>query len=285
MHDFMEQKYDILLCTSIIESGLDLPRVNTMVIDNAHMFGLADLYQLRGRVGRSHHQAYCYLIVPEGKRLKPEAGNRLDAIRRFTELGSGWNVAMRDLEIRGAGELLGASQHGQMVSIGYSLFEELIREEAAQLKGVERCGVSDVRVEIPGDSYIPPSYVPDVSERVRIYRSFWRAASEKDIDDWTAYLEDRFGEPEEPVRNTALRARIGYLARESGIEEVVISGSTGRLVFRPGAGLSDPIPSSAKVRVTAEKTGRVVLTVVLRDLSGKEKTERVLDLMRFIAPR
>jgi len=97
MHSFMEGEYQILLSTSIIESGLDLPRVNTMIIDNAHMFGLADLYQLRGRVGRSHHQAYCYLVVPAGKKLKPEARNRLDAIRKFTELGSGWNVAMRDL--------------------------------------------------------------------------------------------------------------------------------------------------------------------------------------------
>ncbi|MBN2587745.1 MAG: transcription-repair coupling factor [Candidatus Fermentibacteraceae bacterium] len=284
MHDFMEHRYDVLLSTSIIESGLDLPRVNTMVIDNAHMFGLADLYQLRGRVGRSHHQAYCYLIVPEGKRLKPEAGNRLDAIRRFTELGSGWNIAMRDLEIRGAGELLGASQHGQMVSIGYSLFEELIREEAAQLKGVDRGDMSDVRVEIPGDSYIPPSYIPDVSERVRIYRSFWRAESERDIDGWTEYLKDRFGEPEDPVRNTVLRARMGYLARESGMEEVVVSGSTGRLVFRPGARLSDPLPASAKVRVTAEKTGRVVLEVALKGLSDQEKIARLLDLMRFLAP-
>ena len=284
MHDFMEQKFDILLSTSIIESGLDLPRVNTMFIDNAHMFGLADLYQLRGRVGRSHHQAYCYLIVPGNRKLKPEARNRLDAIRRFTELGSGWNVAMRDLEIRGAGELLGSSQHGQMISIGYSLFEELIREEAAKLKGEGEERSPEVRVEIPGDSYIPPEYVPDVSERVRIYRSFWRAGSEDDIDQWLSYLKDRFGEPEEPVRNCAVRARIALLARRSGVEEVVVGGSEARLVFSRGTKVRESLPVSGKFTVSLEKTGRIVLSLSLKGLPSSGGTERVLDLMRFFSP-
>lgn len=282
MHDFMEQKFDVLLSTSIIESGLDLPRVNTMVIDNAHMFGLADLYQLRGRVGRSHHQAYCYLVVPEDRKLKPEARNRLDAVRRFTELGSGWNIAMRDLEIRGAGELLGSSQHGQMISIGYSMFEELIREEAARLKGEDSGPMPDVRVEIPGDSYIPPSYVPDVSERVRIYRSFWRARSEKDIDRWAEYLSDRFGEPGEPVRNCILRARTGHLARLSGIEEVVVGGTHARLVFSPGAPKARKLPGDVKVSVSVEKTGRIIMKVALRGLGESGKAERVMDLIRYL---
>ncbi|OPL19130.1 MAG: hypothetical protein AVO35_12285 [Candidatus Aegiribacteria sp. MLS_C] len=282
MHRFMEGEYDMLLSTSIIESGLDLPRVNTMLIDNAHMFGLADLYQLRGRVGRSHHQAYCYLIVPRGRKLNPEARERLDAVRRFTELGSGWNVAMRDLEIRGAGEFLGASQHGHMISIGYSMFEELIREEASRLRGTDPDARREVRVEIPGNSYIPEEYVPDVAERVRIYRCFWRAGSEEDIDQWAGYLRDRYGEPEEPVRNTVTRARIALLARMSGAEEVVVSGRSGRLVFSSGAASSGTLPKNLRLRVIPEKTGRISVTVDLVDLAEERKTDRMLELLRFI---
>ncbi len=281
MHEFMEGHYDLLLCTSIIESGLDLPRVNTMMIDNAHMFGLADLYQLRGRVGRSHHQAYCYLIVPDKSKLKPEAANRLDAIRRFTELGSGWNIAMRDLEIRGAGELLGASQHGQIISIGYRMFEELIRQEAKHLEGLDTMPETNVRVEIPGDSFIPQTYIPDVSERVRIYRIVWRASREKDIDEWIEYLSDRFGEPGESVLNCAERARIGYLAAGAGIEEVVIDSSKARIVFRPGTITSSSAPDSFKVKVTVEKTGRIMAVVNLRDLSDREKVKRTISILRF----
>ncbi|MEN8208096.1 MAG: transcription-repair coupling factor, partial [Candidatus Fermentibacteria bacterium] len=284
MHAFMEGEYDILLCTSIIESGLDLPRVNTIIIDNAHMFGLADLYQLRGRVGRSHHQAYCYLIVPEKRKLKPEAANRIDAIRRFTEFGSGWNIAMRDLEIRGAGELLGASQHGQMISIGYALFEDLIRQEARRLEGEDIGEDTDVRVEIPGDSFIPPVYVPDVMERVRIYRNVWKASSEKDIDEWIEYLSDRFGEPEESVLNCADRARIGYLARKAGIEEVVLSGTGARVVFSAGSEASRSAPDSMKVSVSVEKTGRIVVNVSLKGLTDSEKVKRTLSFLRYLNP-
>ncbi len=285
MHAFMEGQYDILLCTSIIESGLDLPRVNTIIIDNAHMFGLADLYQLRGRVGRSHHQAYCYLIVHESSKLKPEARNRIDAIRRFTELGSGWNIAMRDLEIRGAGELLGASQHGQMISIGYAFFEELIRQEARHLEGIDTGTEKDVRVEIPGDSFISSSYVPDVSERVRIYRNVWRVSCEREIDEWIEYISDRFGAPEEPVLNCAERARIGYLARISGIEEVVVSASVARVVFNPGADVARSAPDNLKVKITVEKTGRIIVNINMKGLTDKEKVKRTLSILRYFTPQ
>ncbi len=296
MHSFMEGRYDILLCTSIIESGLDLPRVNTIFIDNAQMFGLAELYQLRGRVGRSHHQAYCYLIVPENQKLKPEARNRLDAIRRYTELGSGWNIAMRDLEIRGAGELLGASQHGQMISIGYALFERLIEQEVKRLKGLNLDSDVTVRVEIPDDSFIPPEYIPDVSERVKIYRSVWRADSEDKIDEWIEYLTDRFGKPEQPVLNCAERARLHYLARGSGIEEVVISGSKALLVFSPGAEVSRSAPDGFRTSVRdrkvscldgfrlstkVEKTGRIIVSIDLKGVSHEGQIKKTAHFLRL----
>lgn len=280
MHSFLEGKYDILLCTSIIESGLDLPRVNTIFIDNAHMFGLADLYQLRGRVGRSHHQAYCYLIVPEHRKLKPEAGNRLDAIRRYTELGSGWNIAMRDLEVRGAGELLGASQHGQMTSIGYSMFEELIKQEAKRLNGEEIDSDVTVRIEIPGDSFIPSEYIPSVSERVRIYRNAWRVESEEQIDEWIEYLTDRFGVPEQPVLNCSKRARLNYLASRAGVEEVVISGRRARVVFLPGTEVSRSAPDEMQLSITMEKTGRIVVFIELDGLSKEEQINRTVTFLR-----
>jgi len=219
-------------------------------------------------------------VVPAGKKLKPEARNRLDAIRKFTELGSGWNVAMRDLEIRGAGELLGSSQHGQMISIGYSLFEDLIREEAQRLRGEGSPVSRQVRVEIPGDFYLPSAYVPDVTERIRIYRSVWKARSESDIDRWLDYLRDRFGDTGEPVENCALRARIGFLASEAGVEEVVVTSASARLVFAPGAEVDGRIDFPGRPSVKLEKTGRVIVTLGLRGIEEDARMDETLKLLR-----
>ena len=171
-----------------------------------------------------------------------------------------------------------------MISIGYALFEDLIRQEARRLEGIETGQDSDVRVEIPGDSFIPPSYVPDVAERVRIYRNVWRASCESDIDEWIDYLSDRFGEPEESVLNCAKRARIGYLARKACIEEVVISGSLARMVFSPGTEVSRSSPDNLKISVTVEKTGRKVATGHVKGLSDSEKVIRTLSLLRYLSP-
>ncbi|MFO7950483.1 MAG: transcription-repair coupling factor [Candidatus Fermentibacteraceae bacterium] len=264
MHEFVSGEHEILLCTSIIESGLDMPRVNTIFIDNAHMFGLAELYQLRGRVGRSHRRAYCYLIRPGGARkLRPEARNRLQTIKRYTELGAGWHIAMRDLEIRGAGELLGSSQHGHMQSIGYAMFESLIGEEVARLKQGHLRRPKGVRVELPGKAFIPADYMPDLVERVRLYRSVWRAEDEDDVDQWLEMVQDRFGEPPEAVLGCAGRSRVHLLAESAGVEEVVASSGELRLVVSAeGPGLrrlSRELGAAAEVR--PERTGRKVCRV------------------------
>ncbi len=280
MHGFMEGDFDILLSTAIIESGLDLPRVNTIFIDDAHTFGLAELYQLRGRVGRSHHQAYCYLLIPGLRRLPPEARARLDAIQRYTQLGSGWSIAMRDLELRGAGELLGASQHGQMISIGYAMFEELLRQESRRLEGMGEEVRRTVRVEIPGETYIPESYMPDVADRVRMYRAVWRAGSEEAIDGWLESLRDRWGDPDQPVLSCARRARVHLLARRAGAEEVVVSGGAARIVFPPES-LSEgyAFPGSG-VRLEVEPTGRAVLRVSVRGVDEEAAVSRIADVLR-----
>lgn len=285
MHSFIEGEYRILLCTSIIESGLDLPRVNTIFIDNAHTFGLADLYQLRGRVGRSHHRAYCYLLTPGGKtRLKPESRGRLEAVQRYTQLGSGWHVAMRDLETRGGGELLGAGQHGHVDSVGYSMFEELLSREIRALKGEMAGPVTSVRVEIPGKAYIPVEYMPDTSERVNLYRWVWRAPGEETVEEWLSYIRDRFGEVPEPVRGVAERSRIHFLAGRAGIEEVVVAGATARVVFSAAtAPEKDKALSLAGAGWTVRKepTGRLVMEGRIMGAPGEEGKETLSAVLRI----
>lgn len=286
MHAFMAGEYQMLLCTSIIESGIDLPRVNTMFIDNAQNFGLAELYQLRGRVGRSHHRAYCYLLTPGGLgRLKPEGRNRLEAIQRYTRLGSGWHIAMRDLELRGAGEFLGAGQSGQVDAVGYSMFEELLAREVGILKG-EKGSPADfqTRTDIPGAAYIPEEYMPDTAERVHLYRWVWRAGNEEKIDDWLDYVRDRFGSLPDPVAGVALRARVNTLALQCGIEDVVVAGAAASLVFAPGRGPSAKRASSlagALWHVKEDKTGRIILKASLSGAAPEERISAVLTVLRI----
>ena len=286
MHSFMAGEYQMLLCTSIIESGIDLPRVNTMFIDNAQNFGLAELYQLRGRVGRSHHRAYCYLLTPGGLgKLKPEGRNRLEAIQRYTRLGSGWHIAMRDLELRGAGEFLGAGQSGQVDAVGYSMFEELLANEVSILKGEKGMRREfQTRIEIPGAAYIPEEYMPDTAERVHLYRWVWRARSEEKIESWLDYVRDRFGTLPDPVSGVALRARINYLASFCGIEDVVVSGTSASLVFACGRGPSVKKTTSLageSWRVTGDKTGRTILRTSHPGAASGEMISAVLRVLRI----
>jgi len=284
MSAFMQGEYDILLSTAIIESGLDLPRVNTIFIDNAHTFGMADLYQLRGRVGRSYQRAYCYLIHPAGwSGMSPEARSRLESIQRFTELGSGWHMAMRDLEIRGAGEFLGARQHGHVESIGYSMFETLIAEEADRLSGNALESEVEVRIELPMEAFLPEDYMPDVIERVRLYRYVWRAGTEAEIDDWKGFVKDRFGELPEPVLNCAERARIHLLARKAGVEEVVGTGKSVRIVLSESAGARAAKLLSGRPGISArrEKTGRMVFSA--ESMPPGRIADAASDILRLLA--
>ena len=287
MHSFLEGEYDMLLCTAIIESGLDMPRVNTIFIDDSQTFGVADLYQLRGRVGRSYHRAYCYLIHPPGaKGLSPEARNRLESISRFRELGSGWHVAMRDLETRGAGELLGARQHGHMESIGYALFEELIAEEAARLRGESPESSATVRIELPGEAFLPEDYMEDIVERVRLYRSVWRSSTEAEIDDWKSFVRDRFGEMPDPAVNCAERARIRLLAAAAGVEEVVGGSRSVRIVLGAGglplAEVRKRLQDIPVLSAGQERTGRIPVVLDISSPDRPGKLELVLDALRLL---
>jgi transcription-repair coupling factor (superfamily II helicase) len=201
MLEFLDRQYDCLLVTSIIESGIDIPTVNTIIINRADKFGLAQLYQLRGRVGRSGIKAYAYLLIPKVKLLNPTARKRLKALEQFTQLGSGFHLALRDLEIRGAGNLLGPQQHGFIEEVGFDLYCQLLDEAVKELKGEKIQKQPQVKMEFDLDIYIPESYVPDSQQRVEIYRKLSEASSVEEINKVEAELSDRFGKPRKEVKD------------------------------------------------------------------------------------
>ena len=222
---FVRGQIDVLVCTTIIESGLDIPAANTMIIDEADRFGLAELHQLRGRVGRYKHRAYCYLLLPERRSVSPAAARRLKAIEEFSDLGAGFQIAMRDLEIRGAGNILGAEQSGHIAVVGYELYCQLLEEAVNRLRGQQRPARRDAHVELGLDAYIPKSYVPSDRQRMEVYRQLGRCGAREDIEQLRTDLADAYG-PIPPVVDVLLdQAEIRLLAGELGIESVILMDS------------------------------------------------------------
>jgi transcription-repair coupling factor (superfamily II helicase) len=222
---FVRGQIDVLVCTTIIESGLDIPAANTMIIDEADRFGLAELHQLRGRVGRYKHRAYCYLLLPERRSVSPAAARRLKAIEEFSDLGAGFQIAMRDLEIRGAGNILGAEQSGHIATVGYELYCQLLEEAVNRLRGQQRPARRDAHVELGLDAYIPKSYVPSDRQRMEVYRQLGRCGAREDIEQLRTDLADAYG-PIPPVVDVLLdQAEIRLLAGELGIESVILMDS------------------------------------------------------------
>ncbi|MCR5805060.1 MAG: transcription-repair coupling factor [Clostridia bacterium] len=222
---FVKGEADILVCTTIIESGVDMPNVNTMIVEDGDRFGLSQLYQIKGRVGRSDKQAYAYITYREDKEINSDAKKRLMAIREFTELGSGIKIALRDLEVRGAGNLLGAEQHGQMDVIGYELYCRLLDEEIKILRdgGDESLDItSTASVELDFDSYIPGDYIEDESSRMIAYRRISAIMDNKDYDDFMDEILDRYGEPPREIIVLMTVSLIRSLATRLGFEKVVV---------------------------------------------------------------
>lgn len=194
MMDFLEGNYDVLVCTTIVESGLDIPNVNTIIINNSQNFGLSQLYQLRGRVGRSNHQAYAYLLYPPHLRLTEEAQQRLEAIRDFAYLGAGFQIAKRDLEIRGAGNLLGIEQSGAIAAVGFDLYCQLLKEAVDEKRGIPISrGIESPVVDLPVNSFIPETYIPDTRIKLEMYRKISKIRKMEEIGKIIDELEDRFG--------------------------------------------------------------------------------------------
>ncbi len=201
MLDFYDGKYDVLLCSTIIEAGLDVPRANTLIVCDADRFGLSQLYQLRGRVGRSNRIAYAYLTVNPNKILTQDAEKRLNAIREFTEFGSGFRVAMRDLEIRGTGNILGAEQSGHMAAVGYDLYVKMIDEAIREMQGTTQRAQVSAKIDIAIDAYLPTDYVTNDTTRIEMYKRIAEITSKQIRDDVIDELIDRFGDPDRPVMN------------------------------------------------------------------------------------
>lgn len=217
---FLEKKYDILVCTTIIESGIDIPSVNTLIVDMAEILGLAQLYQLRGRVGRSDQRAYAYFFFSPQKLLTVQAFERLKTISDFTELGSGMKIALRDLEIRGAGNLLGAEQHGHMSAIGFELYCQMLREAIEELEGKPVFEPVEIRIDLPVNAYLPDTYIGEESLRIEVYKRIVMARDVADLNQASLELTDRFGTPPQTVNTLLDIAKLRLLARELGITEI-----------------------------------------------------------------
>ncbi|MDX1973188.1 MAG: transcription-repair coupling factor [Candidatus Sumerlaeia bacterium] len=223
MLKFIQGEFDILVSTTIVESGIDIPNANTIIVNRADAFGLAQLYQLRGRVGREKRRAYAYLIVPQGQSVTDMALKRLAAIEEFTELGSGFNIAMRDLEIRGAGNILGKEQHGVVMEIGFELYCEMLNEAVAKLKGEETHNRHDVEIKWPISSFIPLPYIPVETQRVSVYKRLATFDRHEDVADLAIELRDRYGAIPEGVTNLLEVTRLRIAA--AALKVLVIDGS------------------------------------------------------------
>ncbi len=238
MLQFMRREYDVLVSTMIIETGLDIPNVNTMIVNRADAFGLAQLYQLRGRIGRSHRQAYAYLLTPTAFAMKPDAKKRLFTIGEFTDLGSGFKIAMRDLEIRGAGNILGAEQSGFINAVGYELYNRLLEESIAEIKaedelkdeeGAQRTA-AECRVELPMDALLPADYVEDPGERVNLYRRLQQTDRPDELDELRAEVADRFGNPPREALMLFYMVELQKMGRVCGLIRVDMRDERLRLV-------------------------------------------------------
>lgn len=238
MLDFIDGAYDVLACTTIIESGLDIPNVNTLIIKEANNFGLAQLYQLRGRVGRANRLAYAYLTFRKDRVLNEVAEKRLAAIREFTEFGSGYKIAMRDLEIRGAGNLLGAEQHGHIAAVGFDLYCRLLEEAVREARGQKDEQPVETVVELPVEAYIPNEYISDANQKVEIYRRIASLQRVSTIADLEEELVDRFGDLPPAVQNLLRVSKIRVMAGHLKVRSVNRQQGFYRLIFASGHALT-----------------------------------------------
>ncbi len=220
MEDFVEGNTNVLVCTTILESGIDIPNANTIIVENADRMGLAQLYQIRGRVGRSDKQAYAYITYKKDKMLAEEADKRLKAIKEFTEFGSGFKIAMRDLEIRGAGSLIGEIQHGHLEEVGYDTYCRLLDEVVKEEQGIDVKPELDVQIDLNVTSYIPDSYISDSNQKIEIYQDIALCKDEKDVQDVIDELIDRFGEMPDEVNKLLDISRIKQLAKQKGVTKI-----------------------------------------------------------------
>ena len=288
MVDFANGEADVLVCTTIIESGLDMPNVNTLIVERADRFGLAQLYQLRGRVGRSEHRAYAYLMVPRGRRITEAAEHRLQAILEASELGAGFRIAMRDLGIRGAGNILGASQSGHIQDVGLDLYTQLLseavrelEEETGEIGGAEPLPTELPRIDLPLNARIPEDYVDHLPTRLAVYQRLAKLADSDDIPEIREELRDRFGPVPEEVENLLTLAGLRSLAATVGVESVVQANDAIVLSLRvPVGGARVPLQKALGPSV---QVGNTQMHMPLRRLGDEWLSRLTRVLERFFA--
>jgi transcription-repair coupling factor (superfamily II helicase) len=290
MRDFTAQRANVLLCSTIIETGIDIATANTMVINRADRFGLAQLHQLRGRVGRSHHQAYAYLLTPPEEALNKNALKRLEAIQMMEELGSGYYLAMHDLEIRGAGEILGESQSGEIQEVGFSLYTRMLERAVRKLKSGKAPELDDaidisteVNLHVP--ALLPESYCSDVHERLSLYKRLGDADSREALDALREELVDRFGELPEPARALLECHQVRLAARPLGVKRVDATHEAVQLTF-----VRNPPIDGGKVIAFVQKKGKAArlagpdrLRIDAKLPAWQERAQAVRDILQQLA--
>ena len=281
VHEFWEREHDVLVCTTIVESGLDMPTVNTLVVDRADMLGLAQLYQLRGRVGRRGQRAYAYLLYPPDRALSEQAYERLKTIGEFTDLGSGFKIAMRDLEIRGAGNLLGAEQSGHIAAVGFDLYVEMVTEAVGELTGEVREVPDDVQIDLPITAHLPRDYIARDDVRMEAYRRLAAVTMIDDVDDVRAEWNDRYGPPPPPAEALLDVARLRAASLRIGVTALSVQKDRARL-----DGIELRRSQEARLKRIAPKAtvlpDAIVVPVVTRDASAL--VEGLLSLLDEIVP-
>jgi transcription-repair coupling factor (superfamily II helicase) len=270
---------DILVCTTIIETGVDIPNANTLIIENADMYGLSQLHQIRGRVGRSGRRAYAYFTYKKNKNLTEVSEKRLSAIKEYAQFGAGFKIALRDLEIRGAGNLLGAQQHGHIEAVGYDLYMKLLNEAVLEEKGEVPEKKTECAVDIHADAYLSKTYIPFAPQRMDLYKKIARIATDEDYEDMIDEMCDRFGEPAAPAVNLCRIALIRAHAAKAGFTKVIEREGTVQLIpqeINPMAisALAERFPMCRiKVSLGALPTINAMMP------KGKRNTEFLLELI------
>ena len=285
MEDFTSHKTNVLVCTTILESGIDIPNANTIIVENAERLGLAQLYQIRGRVGRSDRQAYAYIMYKRDKLLSEIASKRLKSIREFTEFGSGFKIAMRDLEIRGAGSLLGEIQHGHMEQVGYDMYCKLLDEVVKEMQGFEVEEDVDIQIDIDISSYIPDEYISDSSQKIEIYQDIALCESEADIQDVIDEIIDRYGVMPEELENLIEIARIKILAKRAGAIQISQRMDNFVFYFNPKnfnmdiAKLVEKYKN--KILFSQGKDPYITLKAGATEKSDKQNLDQIKELLNF----
>ncbi len=255
MQQFTEGDLDMLVSTTIIENGLDIPNANTLIVNRADLLGLAEMHQLRGRVGRYIHKAYAYFFMPPDRPITPKARKRLKAIRKYSRLGAGFDIALRDLELRGAGNILGPEQSGHIAAVGYNLYCRLLERATSRLKGEPESEPPSVTINIGLDVVVPEEYVPELAQRIDLYRELSQVTSRNDLSEVKEGVRDRFGPPPEPVRNMFLETELALLADRAGIDAIHRHDDELRMNIRDLDQFSAHFSANAPIRVSeSERT-------------------------------